>query len=73
MSYLSVKATRSATSWQCRLFGHIVSGYGEGIPYLRRGGPSAVDGTGVEHIPLTARCDRCNARVTVAMIHERKP
>lgn len=53
----------------CRLFGHTWhAGWWGDKPYLnQKRGP--VDGIGRQHIYLDCRCDKCDTRYTVAMMH----
>lgn len=70
MAYLRVKAESWTSNLMCRIFGHKISGYNHGVPYGRKGSWSELDGVGVHHVPIVARCGRCEEKVTVIKIHE---
>lgn len=57
-----------AKNFWCRWFGHSVTGYQGGYPYLTaRPGPT--DNIGREHLRLVGKCDRCDEEVQVGHIH----
>lgn len=73
MSYLSVRPSYPATNnlW-CKIFGHKISGYGEGLPYGRPVWRSSQkDGTGTVHVTVYGRCDRCQWEIPFCKIHDR--
>ena len=64
---------RVETHLWCKLFGHVITGYGGCIPYLRPAPNWAnSDGLNIYHIPLYGRCDECGQDILVAMMHSSK-